>query len=115
MAAVFHTLRHALDGQVGALQPKIDQARLVALLAGADDKGMVGFGGQSGLDGKVFFVSDEGFDARQHQATCGNLGPVGVEWRQTFCDFVAIDELLALQRLWQNSQGSGGLSCSVTT
>ena len=60
---------------------------------------MVGLGGQGGLDGKVFFVSDEFLDARQHQAASGDLGTVGVERRQTLGDFVAVDELLALQGL----------------
>ena len=104
MTAVLHTLRHALDGQVGALQPEVNQAGFVAFFAGFLDEGMIGFGGQGGLDGKVFFVSDEFLDARQHQATRGNLGTVGVERRQTFGDFVAVDEFLALQSLWQNRQ-----------
>ena len=115
MAAVCNTLRYALDGQVGALQPEINQAGFVAFLTGFVDQGVVGFCSQGGLDGKVFFVSDEFLDARQHQATRGDLGTVGVERRQTLGDFVAVDELLALQRLGQNSQGGCGLPSSVAT
>ena len=115
MAAMLHAFSHALDGQVGALHPEIDEAGLVALLARSDDEGMVGFGGQGGLDGKVFFVSDEFLDARKHQAAGGDFGAVGVERRQTLGDLVAVDELLALQRLRQNSQGGGRLSRSVTS
>lgn len=115
MTAVLHAFCHALDGQVGALQPEIDEAGFVAFLTCLVDEGVVGFGGQGGLDGKVFFVSDEFLDAREHQAACGDLGAVGVERRQTLGDLVAVDELLALQRLWQNSQGSGRLTCSIAT
>ena len=104
MAAVLHTLSHALDGQVGALEPEINEAGFVAFLAGFLDECVIGFCGQGGLDGKVGFVSDEGLDARQHQAACGDLGTVGVERREAFRDFVAVDELLALKRLGQNRQ-----------
>ena len=45
----------------------------------------------------------------------GDLGTVGVERRQALGDFVAVDELLALQGLGQHRQGSGGFSRSVTT
>ena len=115
MTAMLHSFRHAFDGQFGTLQPKIDEAGFVALFACLKDKGVIGFGSQSGFDGKINFVSDVFFDACQHQATCGDLGTVGVERRQTFSDFVAVDELLALQRLGQNSQGGCGLSSSVAS
>ena len=115
MTAMLHSLSHTLDGQFGTLQPEIDKAGFVALFACLDDEGVIGFGSQGGFDGKVNFVSDVFFDARQHQATCGDLGTVRVERRQTFGDFVAVDELLALQCLGQNSQGGCGLASSVTT
>ena len=41
MAAVLHAFCHTLDSQVGTLQPEIDEAGLVALLACLDDEGMV--------------------------------------------------------------------------
>jgi len=104
MTAVLHTLRHTLDGQVGALQPEVNQAGFVAFFAGLDDEGVVGFGGQGGFDGKVGFVTDKFLDARQHQAACGDLGTVGIERRETLGDFVAVDELLALQSLGQHRQ-----------
>ena len=96
VSAVLHTLRHALDGQVGALQPEIDEAGLVALFACLDDEGVVGLGCQGGFNGEIHFVGNVFLDAGQHQAACGHLGTVGVERRQTLGDFVAIDELLAL-------------------
>ena len=102
MAAVLHPFSHALDGQFGALQPKVNQAGLVALLACFEDEGMVGFGGQGGFDGEIYFFGDVFLDECQHQASSGDLGTVGVERRETLGDFVAVDELLALKGLGQH-------------
>ena len=104
MTAMLHTLRHTLDGQIGALQPEINEAGLVAFFAGFFDECMIGFCGQGGFNGEIYFVGNVFLDACQHQAACCDLGAVGVERRQALGDFVAIDELLALQRLGQNRQ-----------
>ena len=113
MTAVLHSFCHALDGQLGALQPEINQVGFVALLAGFLDEVVIGFGGQGGFDGKVNFVSDVFLDARQHQAACGDLGTVGIERGESLGDFVTVDEFLALQGLGQHRQRGGGFSCSI--
>ena len=59
--------------------------------------------------------SGEGIVSFSYTDGDGDLGPVGIERRQTLGDFVAVDELLALQRLGQNSQGGCGLPSSVAT
>ena len=115
VAACRYSGAHAFDGELGRVQPEVEDRHGIALFVGAVNHAFEASGGQCGFDGEVFVSSEQVVHFQQHEFAGLDGCRVRAERGETLGEFVGVHELAASQHFRQQRIGGRGFPGSVTS